>query len=222
MFEKVFHVSTTLKPLTPNLFIPSFKRCIDLWATPLFAVLRGCAYSLQIGDTEAVVPKLKKLIEVPQAAPFAASALVQVYVQQNNWKEAESTIIEAIKMYPRAPSLMLTVAHFYAQGRMPAQAMRLYKKLKGVCNGSVLFSLDIAQSALAMGHLDIAIEALTEWTKARPGNEKVSNFLARLYMSEGLDLELDRLLQMNRSSIKKIQEHWERAENPQVSDQIAS
>jgi tetratricopeptide (TPR) repeat protein len=222
IFQKILHTSVVKKPLTPSLFGPAFKQCLDTWQSPLFVALRRCGSGILNNDLEAVIPVLSKLSEIPSSAPFAVGALVQLYIQKEDWKEAEAVVINAVKVHPRLPSLIHTVAAFYTQAKMPAQAMRFYKKLKGICGGTPLFSFDIAQAAIAIGHLDIAIETLTEWSKARPGNELVTQFLARLYLSEGLEAELERILHMNRSSAKKLLDQWEKAETPGLTPLVAS
>lgn len=213
IYQRVLHVNIAKKPLTPNYFLPVFRDTLKLWETPLFLALRRCAYNLLNGETEQVIPVLRKLMEIPQAVPYCTHALVQILVNRNEWREAEAILMSAVKMFPRMPSLMMTVAHFYQAGHMPAQALRFYTKLRGVCNSTNLFAFDIAQAALALGQIDQAIEAFADWSKAHPNNEKVQQFIARLYMSDGRDAALEKLLNMNKSSVRKLQEHWEQAEN---------
>lgn len=213
IYQRVLHVNVAKKPLTPNHFLPVFRETTKLWETPLFLAMRRCAYNLLNGDTEQVIPVLKKLMEIPQAVPYCTQALVQILVDRNEWGEAESILMSAVRMFPRMPSLMMTVANFYQMGHMPAQALRFYTKLRGVCNSTNLFAFDIAQAALTLGQIDNAIEAFTDWSKGHPQNEKVQQFIARLYMSDGREAALEKILSMNKASLRKLQDHWEQAEN---------
>lgn len=212
VYQRVLNVGVAKKPLTPNLFLPTFRETIKLWETPLFLAMRRCAYSILNGDVDQAIPVLKKLMEIPQAVPYSTQALVQILVYRNQWREAEAILMSAVRMFPRMPSLVMIVATFYQAGNMPAQALRFYTKLRGICNSTNLFAFDIAQTALALGQIDVAIDALSEWAKTRPGNEKVNQFLARLYMSEGRDASLEKSLNMNKAAVKKLQETWEQAE----------
>ena len=213
VYQRVLHVNVARKPLTPNYFLPAFRETVKLWETPLFLAMRRCAYNLLNGESEQVIPVLKKLMEIPQAVPYCTQALVQILVSRNEWREAESTLMSAVRMFPRMPSLMMTVANFYQAGHMPAQALRFYTKLRGVCNSTNLFAFDIAHAALALGQIDVAIEALGEWSKARPNNDKVNQFMARLYMCDGRDTALEKHLNMNKSAIRKLQDNWDQAES---------
>ncbi|MCX6117892.1 MAG: hypothetical protein NT027_10135 [Proteobacteria bacterium] len=222
VFEKVLHTAIARKPLTPNTFVPAFKGCLEQWESPLFTTLRKCGYAILNNQIDSATETLKKLLDIPAAIPYACPALIKIYVERNDWKTAESLIIDTIKAHPRMPSLLLTVADFYAAARMPSESMRFFKKLKAICNGSALFSFDIAQSALAMGHLDVAIDALSEWNKARPGNDMVVQNLAKLYISEGHEQSLEKLLHMNKSTIRRLSEQWDRAESGHLNHNVAS
>lgn len=213
VYQRVLHVSVAKKPLTPNQFLPAFRECIKLWETPLYMAMRRCGYGILNGEIDQSIPILKKLMEVPQAVPYCAEALVQILVAKNEWKEAEAILMSTVKMFPRMPSLMMTVANFYLSGGMPAHALRFFTKLRGICNNTPMFAFDIAQAALSLGQLDTAIEALTEWNKYRPGNDKVVQFISRLYISDGRESQLEKLLNMNKNSVKKLQEAWEKAED---------
>jgi len=214
IYERVLQVGVTKKPLTPSQFMPTFHKFVSLWETPGFTALRKCAYLMLNGNTGHAIEILKKLTEAPQTASYAIQALMRLFVRQQEWKLAEKMILDTIKNYPRQPSLVLAVANFYSEAHMPAQALRFYMKLKSICNSSPVFSFDIAQAALSLGQIDLAIEALTEWNRARPGNEVISQYLARLYMSEGRDNLLEKVLNMNKANVKRIQEAWEKIENP--------
>lgn len=214
IYQKVLHVGVAPKPLTPNRFLPIFKDFFNKWESPIYMLLRRCGYLILNGDEGAAIDALTKLNTVPQAIPYATQTLVRLLTQQEEWKKAEAIVLGTIKQNPRLPSLMLTVANFYIDARMPAQALRFYMKLKNICGNSPIFSFDIAQAALALGHLDVAIEAFSEWLTVRPGSEQVVSFLGRLFMAEGRDSQLERLFNANRASIKRIQDVWEKAENP--------
>lgn len=212
VYQRVLHISVAKKPLTPNQFMPAFRECVSLWETPLYMAMRRCAYNILNGEIDQSIPVLKKLMEVPQAVPYCTEALIQILMAKNEWKEAEAILMSTAKLFHRMPSLMMTVANFYLLSGMPSHALRFFTKLRGVCNNTPMFAFDIAQAALALGEIDIAIEAFTEWNRSRPGNEKVVQFLARLYISDGQESKLEKLLNMNKSSVKKLQEAWDKAE----------
>lgn len=221
VYQRVLNVAVAKKPLTPNLFLPTFRETLKLWESPLFLAMRRCAYSLLNDETEQVIPVLKKLMEIPQAVPYCTQSLVQILANRNEWREAEQMLMSAVRMFPRMPSLMMTVASFYQAGHMPALALRFYTKLRGICNSSHLFSFDIAQAALSLGQLDVAIEAFTEWLKTKPSNERVTQFMARLYMADGRDASLEKMPNMNKAHIRRLQEVWDQAENQGNTPQSA-
>lgn len=213
LYQKVLHVGVTKKPLTPNLFAPAFSKYVQLWETPIYVALRKCAYWLLNGEVNPTIEALTKLNTVPQAVPLATQALVRIYIQKQEWKEAETVLLDSIKRHPRLPSLVHMVGNFYLEARMPAQALRFYMKLKSICNNSSAFNFDIAQAAIALGQIDVAVTALSEWNATHPGSDTVSQYLARLYMAEGREPQLERLFFKNQVQIKRIQEVWEKYEN---------
>ncbi|MCX6126678.1 MAG: hypothetical protein NTV34_18245 [Proteobacteria bacterium] len=222
IYERILHVGVTKKPLTPSQFLPSFQKFVSHWETPVFLALRKCAYLILNGNTPAAMDSLKKLSLIPQAVALATHTLTRLYVQQGDWKNAEQTLLGAVKLHPRLPSLTLTLADFYAEAHMPAQALKFYIKLKGVCNSRPIFSFDIAQAALSLGRIDVAIEALSEWNASRPGSEVVTQYLARLFMAEGREEQLEKVLNMNKVSVKRIQDIWEKAETQAIPQTKAS
>jgi CheY-like chemotaxis protein len=217
VYEKILMVHVAKKPLTPSDFHAAFKGLIDRWEKPIFATLRKCSYAWLNGQQDIAEQAIYKLIENPEVVPLAVGSAMRSFMRRQRLRDCETMIFETMKTYPRMPALILTMADFYMGACMPFEALRLFRKLKQISNQSPVFSMDLMGASLQLGQSDAAIEALNEWSKVQGQNEIINNMLARLYVSEGLEGELERVLHMNKTSVKRIVEAWDKAEQTQTS-----
>jgi tetratricopeptide (TPR) repeat protein len=221
-FQKILNTGSATLPLTVKDFMPAIKSLISTWQHPILMAVRTCTYRILNGEIDATIPALEQLSKLPAAAGYTAAALMQIHIKRENWKEAETTLLETTKMHPRNPSLLMSVADFYLQARMPEQSLRMFSKLRRICNNSTIYAADIAQCHLALGDVTSALQTLSEWHQVHPGNPTMTQFLARLYLAEGRELQLEKTLNTNRAEIKRLHDRWDKCENTGQATDIAS
>jgi len=212
IYEQVLHVGVAKKPLTPSLFTPLLDKYLRLWESPVHTAIRSCAYMIVNGDFDKAEHALKKITVIPQAAAHTVPALMHIHISKHRWKEAETLLLESLKLYPKQISLLLTGAYFYEQAGMPAQALRFYQKLKSIAHQSSIFAFDIAQCAVSLNRFDVAIEAVKDWIRKNPGHEKADIFLSKLLLADGRDDEVNQLKTISKAQARRFIELWSQSE----------
>ena len=212
--KNILGVGLATRPLTPSVFLPAMETLLRQWEQPAFMALRKCAEGLKNGHTSDVVSILIKLSQTPQVASYALHALLTLLKRQNELKEAENHMLKTLKIGLNDPAVLATCARFYLDSLMPSQALRFLNKITQIFAGSTILAFDIAEAHIALGDLKSAIDVLLAWNIQHPGNESVHTFLSRLFIAEGRDDQLERLLLMNKSAKNRLLESWEHAESP--------
>lgn len=127
-------------------------------------------------------------------------------------KEAETTLLSALKRSPRELGTMIGLADLYMHTAMPKLAHRLLSGARQRYNQSMGVIPDLVQASLLMGDMDDAIANLQAMLKAQFMEEETSAILARILFSEGRESEAEKVLNNNRAAFKRIQSGWANAE----------
>ena len=215
IFDKIFRVTVATKPLTPNNFIPSFRKMLRAWETPVMHTLRKVSYLYGSEHNAARKAILEKLIENPSALPYALPALTQIMIAEGLYKEAEKLILDKFRIHAKNPLMLAYCAWFYIEARMPHQAIKYLVKLKSIAPMSNAFNFDLATSHLACGQLGEALNVMREWHERHPGNGFMETFIARLLVAEGRQDMADSI-GIPKGMVRKISDIWDVTEAPRA------
>lgn len=207
IYERLFQVTPSQKPITYGSFSACLDRLIDLWSQPAMAVLRKLA---EISDDQNLDKKLEilnKLLADPIAMPIALAARTQIMLSIDLAKEAEEKLLSLCKVTPVNPATLAICGWFYLSAKMPVHAMRFLEKLRTIAPTSVLLNLDLASAQIASGEITKALNTMHEWARRNPGNEAVEERMARLLVADGKQSIADSY-GVKRAKIQKCAESW--------------
>lgn len=211
IFEKIFHVTPCVKPLTSSNFNLAFSKMISLWEQPVMGALRKVA---TVPDTENISQKLEiltRLLASTLAMPLALSAATQLMISGKQIKEAESLLLEQCRLHTRNPAMLALCAWFYLSTKMPTQAVRFLEKLKAIAPTSTLLNLDLVAGYLGVGDIGLAINALNEWGRRNQGNQNYEAFMAKLLIADGRMEQSDKF-GVQKASMQKVTHDWQTSE----------
>jgi hypothetical protein len=214
IYEKIFHVTPCPKPLTANNFNTAFAQMISHWEQPPMAALRKVASLVDEGNQSQKIEILERLMSNHLAMPLALSAVTQLLLSLNMFKEAESKLLEQCKLHIKNPAMLALCAWFYLSNRMPTQAVRFLEKLKTIAPTSTLLNLDLATAYISSGELSLAIQVLHDWGRRNQGNPQLENFLAKLLIADGRPDTFERY-GLSKQIMQKHLHDWEALENNQ-------
>ena len=207
VYERLFQVTPSPKPITYGSFTTSLDRLIDKWNQPAMAVLRKLAELPDDENHDKKLEILNKLLADQIAMPIALAARTQVMLSKNLTKEAEEKLLSLCKTTPLNPSTLATCAWFYLSAKMPVHAMRFLEKLRTIAPTSVLLNLDLACAQIASGEITKALNTTHEWARRNPGHEAVEERLARLLVADGKQSQAESY-GVKRVRIQKCAESW--------------
>ena len=200
------------KPLTPSKFVPGFVELVRTWEKEPLASLRKANYQFMAGNDAQGLRMLFKLLETEGTQHFAAQALSLHLRRLGKVKQAESILLATLKTAPRELGTMFALADLYLRTAMPKLAHRLLIGSRATYNQSLSMLPDLVQAALQLGDVDDAIVNLYQMQRAGFMEDQVSQFLARLLLSEGREIEAERVLAANRVALKRLQTAWANAD----------
>jgi DNA-binding response OmpR family regulator len=208
LFQKIFNVTISTKPIIPIKFMAAFKEMLLHWEQPAMHALRQLATIPPGHNTDTLkVSILEKLATDGNAAPVAIQAMMVIMTNQHLYREAEKKLLEYFRTWPGNVAVLAECAWFYLDSRAPHYALKFLNKLKQIAPSSCILNLDLACAHIACGHLDQAIEALQEWNLRFPGNTAVESNIARLAIAEGKNSA--ELFGVPHPIIKRANEAWE-------------
>jgi hypothetical protein len=207
--------ATVEKPLTPSSFLPAFTNTIRQWEKPEFVLLRNAGYLIKSGNTIEGFKILLRCRENKATRILATEACALLLRKSGKVKEAESMLISALKVSKNI-GIIISLADLYMHASMPNLAHRLLFGATNTFNKTVAFYPDLMQAALMKGCTDLAIEYLYHMKMLDYMPEQTAMFLARILYSEGRVVEAESILYNNRTSFKKLKQHWNSAENERL------
>jgi tetratricopeptide (TPR) repeat protein len=201
------------KPLTPSKFVPGFVQLVRTWEKEPYLSLRKANHQLQAGDDAHAIRALSRLKEDNELRQMATQSLALQLRRLGKIKEAESLLLGALKKAPRELGTMMALADLYLNAAMPKLAHRLLLGARTAFSTSVAMMPDLVQSALLMGHIEDAIHSLYILQKANFMEAETTAFLTRLLYAEGREAEAEKILNNNKTALKRIITGWTQAEN---------
>ena len=228
IFEKIYHVTPCIKPLTASNFNAAFSRMLSLWEQPAMGALRKVA---MVSEEESIPQKLdilKRLLASTPAMPIALSAATQFMISANQIKEAESLLLDQCRLHTKNPAMLALCAWFYLGSKMPTQALRFLEKLKAIAPTSTLLNLDLVAGYLGSGDVGLAISALNEWGRRNQGHPNFELFMSKLLLADGRADQSEKF-GVQKTSIQKVTQDWQAVESSktgattaQANEKIAS
>lgn len=207
IYERLFQVTPSPKPITNGSFSDCFDRLIDHWNQPAMTVLRKLAEISGDQNHDKKLEILNKLLADPNAMPIALAAITQIMLLRDQTQEAEEKLLSLCKVTPLNPATLAICAWFYLSARMPVHAMRFLEKIRTIAPTSVLLNLDLASAQIASGDITKALNTTHEWARQNPGSETVEESLARLLVADGKQT-LAENYGVKRANIQKCTESW--------------
>jgi predicted Zn-dependent protease len=212
IYEKIIKAQVATKPLTPNNFLPAFKKLIQDWQTPAMMGLRKVGYSLSALREDNAIAVLNKLAIDPAAKLIALESEVALILRKGGHREAEVKLLETFKSMPNNANVITQLAWFYMKCHMPDQALRYLEKLKSAAPFSTIFDLDMASCHLASGRTTEALTFLRAWHEAHPGNDFTESQLAKIMVSQGM-MNSAETAGVSRQLLRKTEELWDEIEH---------
>ena len=212
IYEKIFQVHVSAKPVTANNLSADFKSLVTLWEQPVMTALRKVSAIADQGNSTTKIEILDRLTLHPTAMPFALASLTQILIVQGQYREAEQKLLELCRTNPQNPAMLAYCAWFYLAARIPAQAVRFLTKLKTIAPTSTLLNLDTAAAYLSMGDFTQAVNAMYEWHRRHPDNTFMEGYMARALIADGKHEHANEY-GISRLLTRKITEHWQHLEN---------
>jgi len=212
IYEKIFQVHISAKPVTANNLSAAFKSMVALWEQPVMTALRKVSAISDQGNAAKKIEVLDRLTLHPTAMPFALASLTQILIDQGQYREAEQKLLELCRTNPQNPAMLAYCAWFYLAARLPGQAVRFLTKLKNIAPTSTLLNLDTAAAYLSMGDFSQAVNVMHEWHRRHPDNTFMEGYIARALIADGKH-ESANEYGISRLLTRKITEYWEHQEN---------
>ena len=216
IYERIFNVTPTAKPLTASNFNIAFSQMLTLWEQPPMAALRKLATLPDGENHHQKIAILERLKNSPTAMPIAISTIAQLLTSNGMFKEAEAKLIEQCKLHIKNPAILAICAWFYLSNRMPTQAVRFLEKLKTVAPTSTLLNLDLAAGYIGSGEIASALQVIFEWGRRNPGYPQLENTLTKLLLADGRADAFDRF-GITKHTLQRHLQEWELLENGQVN-----
>jgi hypothetical protein len=207
IYSRFFSVHIASKPITTNNFAPTFKKMLLFWNQPAVRALQQCVIKSTPQNREDTIAVLRKLLQVPETVSFALATLVLLYVDAGYFTEAETVLIDTLKKNTRNQAILAICGWFYMDCKMPTQALLFLQKLKQISVNSTILNLDIGAAHLASSNYDHALQEFLEWSTKNPGNDLMSNFIARLALANGRGSDLEGL-NISSALMRKISDQW--------------
>jgi hypothetical protein len=201
------------KPLTPAKFLPGFVSLVKLWENEPFLSLRRATYAFMAANDAKCLRTLLKLAEDKDAQAIASGTLSLHLRRLGKIKEAETVLLGSLKRAPRELGTMLLLADLYLHAAKPRLAYRLLTGARNVYPNSMAVLIDSAQAAMLTGQAAEAIEHLFALVRRGYMEAEAGSHLSRLLFAEGREVDTEKILNNNKTSLKKLQDGWIAAES---------
>jgi Tfp pilus assembly protein PilF len=196
------------KPLTPSKFTPIFNALLRHWEKEPFAALRQANTHLLAGDYALATLALAKLMGDSATQHLSAHIIAVTLRKSGKLKDAEQVLLKSLKRNPRELTTILALVDLYLCGAMPHLAQKLLSSAQTLYPKSQLLVPDLVQANLMLGHIDAAIDQLSQVLKTNAADTLSVHFLARLLFAEGRETEAEKLLTAHDISFKKFHNAW--------------
>jgi hypothetical protein len=200
------------KPITAVRLRIALESLFNEWETDDMTRLRLAAYSMQKGDTQGGILRLKQVVGAATAGPLASQALAILLRQIGKLKEAEALLLACLRKDPSNLTVICGLVDIYLNAAMPHLASQLLNATNTRLKPSLILYPDAIQTACMLGEYENALSLLHVLLKAGYSPTETSLFLTRILFAMGREKEAQQLLVMDRGLFLKLQKSWQVAD----------